>query len=402
MLARARKTVRKRPGKRLKRARPRTAGRIGRVLLLVGTRKGAFLFHAGPDRRSWRLDGPHYLGSIVHHLLLDPRDRRSILMAAKTGHLGPTVFRSSNRGRTWKEATRPPAFPKSGGGTGRAVEAVFWLTPGLPDEPGVWWAGTTPHGLFRSVDGGATWDAVEGFNRHPLGLPWDDHHFSATPGGQLTHSILVDPRDARHIYVGLSAGGVFESRDTGASWRPLNRGLVADFLPDIDPEFGHDPHRVVLHPLRPDRLYQANHCGTYRLDRPGDRWERIGTNMPKAVGDVGFPIATHPHDPDVAWIFPMDGTSVWPRTSPGGRPAVFRTRDAGRTWQRQDRGLPRHDAWFTVKRQAFDVDASSPAGLYFGTTGGELWGSTDEGRSWRLIAAHLPEIYSVTTAMVDR
>ncbi|MBI5090499.1 MAG: glycosyl hydrolase, partial [Actinobacteria bacterium] len=149
-----------------------------------------------------------------------------------------------------------------------------------------------------------------------------------------------------------------------------------------------------MHPLMPDRLYQQNHCGIYRLDRPGERWERIGDNMPREVGDIGFPVELHPRDPDTAWVFPMDGTDVWPRTSPDGRPAVYVTRDAGASWTRLDSGLPRR-GWFTVKRQAMTTDDRDPVGVYFGTTSGEIWGSSDEGATWSRIAEHLPEIYSV-------
>ena len=368
-----------------------------RVVLLVGTRKGAFLYRGDAARRRWRLDGPHFLGSIVHHLVLDPRDGRTLLMAARTGHLGPTIFRSTDRGRTWTEAKRPPAFPKAPeGGSGRAVDHVFWLSPGHPSQPGVWWAGTSPHGLFRSEDGGATWSGVEGFNRDlvaRLGGMGD-----ATPDGPVTHSILIDPRDPAHLYIGLSGGGSFESVDEGASWRPLNRGVAADFLPEKDPEIGHDPHIMALHPLEPNRLYQQNHCGVYRLDRPGEVWTRIGKQMPKKVGDIGFPLVLHPRDPDTLWVIPMDGTTVWPRTSPGGKPAVYRSRNGGRSWERQGAGLPREQAWLTVKRQAFSADAGRPVGLYFGTTSGEIWMSADEGRRWRCIAEHLPEIYSVSAA----
>ena len=368
-----------------------------RVVLLVGTRKGAFLYRGDAARRRWRLDGPHFLGSIVHHLVLDPRDGRTLLMAARTGHLGPTIFRSTDRGRTWTEAKRPPAFPKAPeGGSGRAVDHVFWLSPGHPSQPGVWWAGTSPYGLFRSEDGGATWSGVEGFNRDlvaRLGGMGD-----ATPDGPVTHSILIDPRDPAHFYIGLSGGGSFESVDEGASWRPLNRGVAADFLPEKDPEIGHDPHIMALHPLEPDRLYQQNHCGIYRLDRPGEVWTRIGKQMPKKVGDIGFPLVLHPRDPDTLWVIPMDGTTVWPRTSPGGKPAVYRSRNGGRSWERQGAGLPREQAWLTVKRQAFSADAGRPVGLYFGTTSGEIWMSADEGRRWRCIVEHLPEIYSLSAA----
>jgi len=396
-----------------------------RLIILVGTRKGAFLLHGDPFRRRFTIDGPHFLGNIVHHVVLDPRDRRTLLASAKTGHLGPTIFRSTNLGRAWKEAGRPPAFPRSNvdpaGGTAdarggsaaeapaggaaasgaagdakpRAVDATFWLTPGHTEEKDVWWAGTIPGGLFHSADGGVTWDPIDGFNRNPMGVAWGPPYFGDTPEGSITHSILVDPRDARHMYAGLSTGGFYETTDRGARWKPLNEGMAADFLPDKDPVYGHDPHCVVLHPQRPDRLFQASHCGIYRLDRPGDTWQRIGRNMPKEIGDIGFPIVAHPGDPDTAWVFPMDGTTVWPRTSPGGRPAVYRTRDAGATWERQDRGLPREQAWFTVKRQAMAGDDLDPVGLYFGTTSGEMWMSRDEGRTWGCIAAHLPHVYSI-------
>jgi hypothetical protein len=169
-------------------------------------------------------------------------------------------------------------------------------------------------------------------------------------------------------------------------------------MPDPAVPYGHDPHCVAMHPANPDRLYQQNHCGIYRLDRPARRWERIGNAMPKKIGDVGFPVVLDPADPDTAWVLPMDGTTVWPRTSVGGRPAVYRTRDAGRSWQRLDRGLPRNQAWFTVLRQAMCADGHARTGLYFGTTGGDVWASTNSGDSWRCLARHLPEIYSVSHA----
>jgi hypothetical protein len=257
-----------------------------------------------------------------------------MLMAARTGHLGPTVFRSTDEGRTWKEAAQPPRFPKSAKGDGPAVEAVFWLTPGHVSEPGVWYAGTAPHAIFRSGDGGETWSPLAGFLAYYETIR-ERPGFGATPGGAITHSILVDPRDAKRLYVALSGGGVFESFDAGETWTPLNLGIVALFIPLADPELGQDPHCVVQHPQKPDRLWTQTHCGIYRMDRPAEhRWTRIGEAMPKDVGDIGFPIVLHPRDVDTAFVFPMDGTDVWPRTSPGGRPAVFRTRDAGASWTR--------------------------------------------------------------------
>ncbi|MCG8591325.1 MAG: glycosyl hydrolase [Proteobacteria bacterium] len=408
----------------------------GRISLLVGTKKGAFFLRGDPTRQDWSLQGPYMLGHIVNHVVLDPRDRSTLLMAARTGHLGPTVFRSNDEGKTWKEASRPPAFPKlrkelersdakpgtapwqsagtrrafeplPGGGPeahveeppgGRVVDFVHWLTPGHANEPGVWYAGASPQSLFRSEDAGDTWAPVAGFNDHPLWPAWTAAGEDGTPDGSLLHSVLIDPRDPAHLYIGMSGGGVFESPDKGESWAPLNAGSVADFAPDPNPEFGQDPHCVRQHPLAPDVLYQQNHCGIYRMHRPDGRWERIGDNMPREVGDIGFGIALHARDPDTAWVFPMDGTEVWPRTSPDGRPAVYVTRDAGRSWQRQDEGLPREHAWYTVYRQALTADAHDPVGVYFGTTCGEVWASQDEGGSWHCIANHLPIIQSVEVA----
>lgn len=366
------------------------------TVLLVGTRKGLWLLASDASRSSWAMAGPMFLGHIIQHAVLDPRDRRTLVVAAKTGHLGPTIFHSGDLGATWQEASRPPAFAE-GDALGRSLNGTFWLTPGHASQPGTWYVGGSPQGLFRSDDGGDTWSAVSGWNDHPNFAVWAEWPERGTPDGSMLHSINVDPRDPDHLYIGLSGGGVFESTDGGADWAPLNQGVAADFLPDPEVPFGQDPHCVRIHPAMPDRLYQQNHCGIYRLDRPATRWTRIGDNMPRSVGDIGFPVEVHPRDPDTAWVFPMDGTDVWPRTSPDGSPAVFVTHDAGASWQRQDQGLPPR-GWLTVKRQCMCTDAADPVGVYFGTTGGEVWASLDEGASWSCVASHLPEIYSVEVA----
>jgi hypothetical protein len=373
------------------------------LLIMVATRKGAWFFHGDAKRKRWQADGPHFLGHTISHVQLDPRDGRTLLAAAKTGHLGPTIFRSTNLGRTWKEAQQPPAFANLAGALpARSVDHTFWLTPGHASEKGTWYAGTSPQGLFRSEDGGNTWLPLPSVNDDAQFRNWMGTVQDGTPDGPKLHSLIVDPRDASHLYFGMSGGGVHESRDTGRSWAPLVSGMEVVEGVDVKDISSHDPHCIRLCPSQPDRLYQQNHCGVYRLDRSAkpaaDAWQRIGRKLPKRVGDIGFPMVVHPHNADIAWVFPMDGTSVWPRTSPGGKPAAYITRNAGRTWQRQDAGLPEAQAWWTLKRQAMAVDAQPVPALYLGTTSGELWIGRNEGERWANLARHLPEIYAVEVA----
>lgn len=371
----------------------------GQVVILVATRKGAWLYRGDAARKAWNVDGPHFLGHTVNHLVLDPRDGRTLLAATKTGHLGPTIFRSTNLGRTWKEAKRPPAFAKAPKGEkGRTVDHTFWLTPCYANEPNTWYAGTSPQGLFRSEDGGITWEPFSIINDDPQYRQWMGSVQDGTPDGPKLHSIIVDPRDPAHLYFGMSGGGVHESVDGGRNWTPLVRGM--EVVEGFDPAniAFHDPHCVRLCPSNPDRLYQQNHCGIYRLDRPSIEWERIGKKMPKRVGDIGFPMVVHPRNANTVWVFPMDGTSVWPRTSPEGIPGIYGTQNGGSSWGRLDSGLPDSQAWWTVKRQAMTADTRDPVGLYFGTTSGELWMSRNEGKKWTCVAHHLPEIYAVEVA----
>lgn len=415
---------------------------------MVATRKGAWLFHSDAGRKTWRVDGPHFLGHTVHHLQLDPRDGRTLLAAARTGHLGPTVFRSTDLGGSWQEAQQPPAFaqpaqpasPAAGEAArevpahdlpardfpahntppdgvaaaaalpARSVDHTFWLTPGHASESGSWYAGTSPQGLFRSEDGGANWAPLPSVNDSPQFREWMGTVQDGTPDGPKLHSIIVDPRDPAHLLFAMSGGGVHESHDAGQSWTPLIEGLQVVEGFDAGSLTFHDPHCMRICPAQPDRLYQQNHVGIYRIDRGNghggngngngkrDAWQRIGSRMPEHVGDIGLPLVVHPRDPDTAWVFPMDGTTVWPRTSPGGSAAAYGTRDGGASWQRLDKGLPQSQAWWTVKRQAMAVDAQPEPALYVGTTSGELWIGDDGGARWRNIARHLPEIYAVEAA----
>ncbi len=393
--ARAKRPAAKSPGL----LKAREARKARRVLVLVATRKGAWLYHGDTARKTWRVDGPHFLGHIVSHMVLDRRDGRTLLAAAKTGHLGPTIFRSTDFGRTWKEAEKPPAFAKAPEGQkGRAVDHTFWLAPCHANEPNAWYAGTSPQGLFRSDDGGVTWAPFSSVNEDAQYRTWMGTVQDGTPDGPKLHSIIVDPRDRAHIYMAMSGGGVHETVDGGKIWAPMVQGLEVVEGLDRANVAVHDPHCVRLCPTNPDRLYQQNHCGIYRLDRPSREWVRIGKRMPKKVGDIGFPLVLHPRDAETLWVFPMDGATVWPRTSPDGMPSAYVTRNGGKTWRRLDSGLPKNQAWWTVKRQAMAGDGRDPVGLYFGTTSGELWASRDEGRRWACMARHLPEIYAVETA----
>ena len=379
--------------------KPKTAARL---VLLVATRKGAWLLHTTLARKAWRVDGPHFLGQIIHHLVLDPRDGRTLLAAAKTGHLGPTIFRSTNLGRRWQEAKQPPAFAKAHAGeSGRSVDHTFWLTPCHANEPGAWYAGTSPQGLFRSDDGGDTWRPFSMINDDARYREWMGSVQDGTPDGPKLHSIIVDPRDPKHLYFAMSGGGIHETYDGGKSFTPLVRGMHVVEGFDAKNIAFHDPHCVRMCPTNPDRLYQQNHCGIYRLDRPANEWVRIGNNMPRRIGDIGFPIVLHPRDANTAWVFPMDGQTVWPRTSLQGKPAAYVTRNGGKRWQRLDNKLPASQAWWTVKRQAMSVDSLDPVGVYVGTTGGEIWMYRDDAKQqWTCIARHLPEIYALEAAVI--
>ena len=388
---------------------------------ILGTRKGAWSIRRPTGGgKQLQLEEPWFFGCQVHHVVQDPRGAGTILAAVRTGHLGPTVYRSTDDGRTWKEAERPAQFRAKEEYTdsnlaaddprrqGLTVDHVFFLAPAHASQPGVWYAGVSPIGLFKSEDDGVTWNGVPGFNDSAILAKWCYNFAPGTPDGPKCHSVQVDPVNPKRMILGLSGGGVFLSEDQGGSWRPVNGGVAMDFAPPKEDgseyEFGHDPHDAVIHPANPRRWYHQNHCGIYRLDWNEEvkeqRWKRIGNNMPKEIGDIGFPMTCHPKDDRTCWVVPMDGGTVWPRTSVGGKPTVFRTRDAGESWQCLDRGLPPR-AWYTVLRQAMAHNGGTPLELAFGTTSGDVWGSADEGDSWQSLASGLPKIMSVTAARLS-
>lgn len=358
----------------------------GSVLVLVGTKKGAFIFRSDRRRRSWSLDGPHFLGYTVHHFILDPRDL--VLYAATyTSWWGADVQRSPNWGARWIKTKEGVRYEKD---SGLSVKCIWHIRPGREGEPGVLYAGVDPAGLFSSDDGGHTWAEVTSLNRHATRAEWQPGF-----GGLVLHTIVLDPIDPARMYVAISAAGVFRTDDGGASWRPRNKGTRADFLPDKFPEFGQCVHKLAMAPGQPRLLYQQNHCGVYRSDSAGDSWSDISKGLPSRFG---FPVVVHPREPKTLWVVPLQNGER--RTCPDGCLAVYRSTNAGRTWQKQTRGLPTRNAHLTILREAMATDTADPAGVYFGTETGQLFHSADEGRSWSLLADFLPPIYSVEAAVV--
>jgi len=354
----------------------------GSVLILVGTRKGAFFLTGNPRRRSWRVDGPHFPGRNVHHFILDPRDSETLYATTCTEWFGCDIHRSRNWGRTWQGTKGGVRYPKD---SGLSVKCVWHVRPGRPSEPDVVYCGVDPAGLFRSEDGGVSWDEMRGLNRHSTRKRW-----MPGAGGLIVHTILLDPANSSRMYVAISAAGVFRSDDAGRTWTPRNRGTRADFHPKKFPEVGQCVHRLALAPGVPGLLYQQNHCGVYRSDSAGDSWTDICRGLPSRFG---FPIAVHPRDPKTLWVLPLISDQF--RSTPGGCLAVYRSTNGGRAWQKQTRGLPTRNAHCVVLRGAMSTDSCDPAGLYFGTQGGQLFASRDAGNSFDLIAGYLPPILSV-------
>jgi photosystem II stability/assembly factor-like uncharacterized protein len=351
------------------------------VLLLVGTRKGLFLLRSNDDRRNWELDGPLLTGWSVFHAMQDARDG-DLYVAANNFVYGGTVQRSSDGGRTWKRS-EGLGLPEE---TGLKLEEVWHVEPGHASEPDTLWLGATPGALFRSGDKGETWEPVMGLVQHETRDRWQPG-----AGGMCCHSIQIDPESPRTMYAAISAAGSFRTDDGGETWVPANNGVAADFMPDDPfPAVGQCVHKLLLHPERPDRLWQQNHCGVYRSDDRGDSWERLEQNgLPSGFG---FPLALHPRDPDVAYVIPEEGAEN--RVTPNGELGVYRTSDGGATWTLLEDGLPK-PAWGAVMREGFASDTRDPAGIYFGTQSGSVFVSTSEGTSWTEVARQLPPVLSV-------
>jgi photosystem II stability/assembly factor-like uncharacterized protein len=352
------------------------------VVALVGTRKGLFLLWGDDARRRWQVEGPLLDGWGVYHATVDPRDGTTY---AAVNHIvyGSTILRSTDRGSTWLRSQKL-GLPEDSRLT---LNALWHVEPGRPEEPATLYVGGDPGVLFRSDDGGESWEA----NRAILEHPTREHWFPGA-GGMSCHSIQLDPREPNRMYVGITAAGVFRSDDGGGTWTPVNKSVGADFLGDPYPEVGQCPHKLLLHPAR-DRLWQQNHFGVYLSDDHGDSWLRLDHNgLPSGFG---FALMLDPSDPDAAFVFPENSPEY--HYSPGGRMAVYGTRDGGGTWELMADGLP-EQAWAAVLREASAYDEQS---LYFGTQSGSLFALT-EGDRWVEAARHLPPILSVEVTSWSR
>lgn len=354
------------------------------MLLLAGTKKGLFLF-TSPDRERWAIRGPYVKGRQIHHTVRDERTGR-IFAASNDAWFGSEIVYSDDLGDTWISAKRSPAFTEA---SGLKLEAIWHIEPGRKEEPKVLYAGVAPAALFRSDDGGETWNEVSGLSEHPTRDRW---HPGA--GGLCLHSIQLDPSNPRRIYVGISAVGVFRTDDAGQSWKTVNRGTRAEFMPNNRPEFGQCVHKLLLAPGAPETLFQQNHCGVYRSADAGEHWDEITGGLPS---DFGFPLAVHPRDPATIYVLPLQGAEF--RCTPDGKFRVFRTRDAGQTWEGLTNGLPQENAYAGVLREGMAADACDPAGIYLGTNTGRIFASRDEGDSWQLIAGDLPPISSISVSV---
>ena len=375
------------------------------VQLLVGTPKGAFILDADASRRDWSMRGPLCEGWPIHDLIVEPSSG-AILAAGGSPWYGPAVWRSEDGGTTWTHSSEGLTYGDGGsGGGGSDGEAddggeggsaatpitTIWSLATGPD--GTVYAGVEPAGLFRSADGGRTWSHVEGLTNHPTRPTW-----GPGAGGLILHTIVPHPIDPERVWVGISAVGVFETRDGGRSWEPRNHGVRADFVPGPAPETGQCVHKFAMAAGEPETLYQQNHCGQYRSTDGGETWTDLSKNG--VPSQFGFPLVAHPRDPKTFWVIPLTQPEEG-RFMPEASAAVWRTRDRGDTFDRVDAGLPHHDAYLSVLREAMSRDTLDPVGVAFGTKTGQLWHSVDEGDSWQMVTGNLPEIWAVEAVVRD-
>jgi len=362
------------------------------VRVLVGTKKGAFILTADEKRKKWQVDGPHFGGWEIYHLKGSPADPNRIYASQASAWFGQVVHRSDDGGKTWDTVGNEfvydgvPDTHQWYDGTKHPWEftRVWHFEPSLND-PDTVYAGVEDAAIFKTTDGGHTWKELSGLREHRTGSEWQPG-----AGGLCLHTIVLDPQDPDRIYVAISAAGAFRTDDGGKSWKPINHGLHSEYIPDPEAEIGHCVHRIAMHPTKPGVLFMQKHWDVMRSDDAGDNWYEVSGNLPT---DFGFVIDVHAQDPETIYVVPIKSDSE--HYPIDGKLQVYRSRSGGNEWEALTKGLPQENCFVNVLRDAMAVDKMDPCGIYFGTTGGQVFASADEGDSWMAIADSLPKVLSV-------
>ncbi len=367
------------------------------VRVLVGTHKGAFVLTSDGKRKNWQVTGPHFGGLEIYHLKGSPVDPNRIYASQASDWFGQVVHRSDDGGKTWEAVGNKFLYDGATGthqwydGTAHPWEfkRVWHFEPSLTD-PDTAYAGAEDAALFRTTDGGQTWNELTGLRTHESGPNW-----APGAGGMCLHTILLDPTNPQRIYVAISAAGVFRSDDGGQTWKPANRGLSSNFMPDPTAEVGHCVHRIAMHSSRPSTLFMQKHWDVMRSDDSGESWQEVSGDLPS---DFGFVVDVHAHEPETVYVVPILSDSL--HYPPDGKLRVYRSRSGGNEWEALTKGLPQKDCYVNVLRDAMSVDTLDPCGVYFGTTGGQVYASADAGDSWAPIVHDLPAVLSVEAQML--
>ena len=362
------------------------------VRVLVGTRKGAFILTSDGKREQWDISGPHFAGWEVYHLAGSPADPDRVYASQSSGWFGQLFQRSEDGGKTWSQVGSDFCYQGEPGshlwydGTPRPFEFKrIWHIEPSADDPDMVYAGGEDAAFFRSGDGGQSWEELPALRTHESAPSWQPG-----AGGMCLHTIVLDPVQPSRIFTAISAAGVFRSDDAGKSWRPANRGLRSGGIPDEDAEVGHCVHKLARHPSRPDMLFMQKHWDVMRSDDAGGSWQEISGDLPT---DFGFAIDVHAHEPETVYVVPITSDSL--HFPPDGKLRVYRSRTGGHEWEPLTKGLPQQDCYVNVLRDAMAVDTLDECGVYFGTTGGQVYASADGGDSWAPAARDLPAVLSV-------